>query len=646
MLTLRLSLPNPALWERFLGGDPRGLPAPLLRCWQRARAFQLSPLAARARPVPPRRLVERREQSAALMRVAVERFAPLSAQTEGQQLLLLVDRDGVLIYRAPEHLDPALEARWGVSIGALWGEALHGTNGLGTALVEQRPGEVKGAAHYLKSMRDLVSCGVPVMSNEGELLGAVGAISPLDEESRWTQFALYTLAQSMEMALSAPRNTTPRGAPEGLLHSLESPALLMSTAGVIFAVNSAAELQLKLGATTEARESILHGEYRSEVVLSYSGETLRQSVGEPLPLWEEHWQLQSETLIDEKGDRSLLILFHETRNLRTLPRPVDQAPIYAQTPTQLISEVALLGVHEELAPLREQLQRLCHASLPLLLSGETGTGKGSLARIIHQLSQFKRGPFVVADCAAWGEGEADSILFGVDASSSAGLLEEADGGTLLVDSPERLSLATQGRLLRFLESGTYRRLNDPVPRRSRIRLITSSREDLQRMSEEERLLYPLYYRLCGAEIYLPPLRARVDLDWVLDQLLLQLCRRLQKEKPEIEEEARRLLLRAEWRGNLRELRHTLHRALLLCDGDGLLTTKAFSSLFEGTSAKGEGPGSLNELEARALQRALQRNGGNVSATARALGIARSTVYRLLQRYKIPLRAEDARSKQI
>ena len=90
MLTLRLSLPNPALWERFLGGDPRGLPAPLLRCWERARAFQLSPLAARARAIPPRRLVERREQSAALMRVAGERFAPLSAQTEGRQLLLLV----------------------------------------------------------------------------------------------------------------------------------------------------------------------------------------------------------------------------------------------------------------------------------------------------------------------------------------------------------------------------------------------------------------------------------------------------------------------------------------------------------------------------------------------------------------------------
>ena len=163
------------------------------------------------------------------------------------------------------------------------------------------------------------------------------------------------------------------------------------------------------------------------------------------------------------------------------------------------------------------------------------------------------------------------------------------------------------------------------------------------MSEEGRLLYPLYYRLCGAEIYLPPLRARVDLDWVLDQLLLQLCRRLQKEKPEIDEEVRRLLLRAEWRGNLRELRHTLHRALLLCDGEGPLTMKAFSSLFEGTGAKGEGAGSLNELEARALQRALQRNGGNVSATARSLGIARSTVYRLLQRYEIPLRAEDARS---
>ncbi|MBK5571658.1 sigma-54-dependent Fis family transcriptional regulator, partial [Ensifer sp. SSB1] len=274
--------------------------------------------------------------------------------------------------------------------------------------------------------------------------------------------------------------------------------------------------------------------------------------------------------------------------------------------------------------------KLATRRIPILIQGETGSGKEYLARAIHD-SCGDNGNFVAVNCAAIPENLIESELFGyapgaftgASQKGKRGLIEDADGGTLFLDEIGDMPLALQGRLLRVLSENEIQPVGALKARPIRLRVVSASHRDLAELVKEGRFREDLYYRLNAATLSLPALRERQDLGWLIDQLLL----RVEKENNEsyrVDKGARAVLLAHEWPGNLRELSNALRVAAALSE-NGLIDTECLPEhLF--SAAVRSLPG-----EDDALRQALRDCGDNVSALARKLGVNRSTIHRRLKR---------------
>jgi transcriptional regulator with AAA-type ATPase domain len=229
-----------------------------------------------------------------------------------------------------------------------------------------------------------------------------------------------------------------------------------------------------------------------------------------------------------------------------------------------------------------ELQRIKDATTPVLLSGETGVGKEVAARQLHDTSSRRALPFVVVSCATIPMERAESVMFGHERgavagsrSAHAGLVEQAGAGTLFLDEVSALPLALQGKFLRLLEDGTYRRVGGAQELVSNARIVSSTNADLPKLVAEEQFRSDLYYRLNTIELHLPPLRARPeDIVPLAEHLIAEIARRSGQRIPSLLPAARAALRDHPWPGNIRELRNRLERALGLADGTAQLSASA------------------------------------------------------------------------
>ncbi len=285
---------------------------------------------------------------------------------------------------------------------------------------------------------------------------------------------------------------------------------------------------------------------------------------------------------------------------------------------------------------REMAAVAAESDVPVLLRGETGTGKGVLARWIHEHSHRQTGPFVEINCSTLRGELLASELFGHarGAFTSAveakeGLIEVADGGTLFLDEIGDMDLSLQAAFLKVLEEKVFRRLGEVRVRRSDFRLICATHQDLETMVETGRFRRDLFYRINVFPVVLPPLRERVE---DIPALVEYLLRTLGAPHPRVAPEVLRLLTAYPWPGNVRELRNVLERALLLARGEPLRPEH-----FPGLTAP-RGPARptppAERLEADLVREVLAQVGGNKKEAARRLGISRATLYRHLRRMRL------------
>jgi two-component system, NtrC family, response regulator AtoC len=306
-----------------------------------------------------------------------------------------------------------------------------------------------------------------------------------------------------------------------------------------------------------------------------------------------------------------------------------------------------------LFPLLSQLERVAARDVTLLFTGETGTGKSYLAQLVHELSGRRTGPFFATACGALPPDLIESELFGhvrgaftSAVRSSEGRFEAARGGTLLLDEIDVLGPKEQSRLLHVIETGKYEPVGSTDTRIADVRLIVASNVDLKGLAERHQFRADLYYRLNVLEFHLIPLRQRPgDIVPLASRFIDETCERHGIPITHMDDDFLQRLKRYHWPGNIRELLNQMRRAVLLSQ-DGILTTDALSLDLDSHRRNREGNGqekqaavpagwNLNRRlacsEREFLMETLRAHNNNRAATARALGISRTALYKKMHR---------------
>jgi DNA-binding NtrC family response regulator len=307
---------------------------------------------------------------------------------------------------------------------------------------------------------------------------------------------------------------------------------------------------------------------------------------------------------------------------------------------------SFIGDSPEFRRLLNLIDRVAPSDSTVLITGETGAGKERVAKLIHARSSRRTRPFVVVECAALQESLLQSELFGHERGAftgaehaKSGLFEVANGGTIFLDEIGEVSPATQTKLLRVLDTSTFRHVGSTREIRVDVRVLTATNRDVSSMVRQGLFREDLFYRLSTITVEVPPLRARgSDVDLLAQHFVTVLNERFGSSK-QISEAALQMLQRHNWPGNVRELLHAVEAALVLCEGSQVLPEHLPTSLRNsnpapqaGSSAGNAALPTLEEAERTYIRLAIEASHGHRRNAAKILGISERNLYRKLREH--------------
>jgi len=617
---------------------------PLQASWARCRDFGLAP-EGRPQGAPhasAAQLARALEHRHALMAHARPVMAFLNEQVQGSDsLVLLADAHGLLLHAAGDDAHFAdRAARVALRPGAVWSEQWRGTNAIGTALAEGAPVVVHAGEHYLARNGFLTCAAAPIADPAGQLLGVLDISGDRRGYHRHTLALARSGARMIEHQLFTARHAAGlylrlHAQAEGLATVTEG-LLALSEDGWVTGANTAALELLGLtrqdiGAATVER--VLGLDLRALLALGAAPCALPRPGATPLWLRVEAGQT----------------LRHGARtSAPTSPATARTTPVAPATDTPWRPRDALAALDTGDAAFSALLARarklLDKPAIPLLLQGDSGTGKELLAKAIHSSSARRDKPFVAVNCAALPETLIEAELFGycpgaytgANRHGAPGRIREAHGGTLFLDEIGDMPLAMQARLLRVLQDRQVTPLGGGAAVAVDFRLLCATHQRLKDEVAAGRFREDLYYRLNGLTLSLPPLRERSDLGELVAGLL-------KAEAPEralrVDEEVMALFSRYRWPGNVRQLANVVRTGVALLDdrenvvtaalvGDEVREAPGTASLEPASAAPLSGD--LRQLAETRIRETLATVGGNISEAARRLGVSRNTLYRRLR----------------
>ena len=306
----------------------------------------------------------------------------------------------------------------------------------------------------------------------------------------------------------------------------------------------------------------------------------------------------------------------------------------------------IVGKSQAMKDVTSILARIAGSDVPILIEGESGTGKDLLARAAHAMSARAQGPYVALNMSAIPENLAEAELFGHEKGAFTGaeqaregFFAEAEGGTLFLDELGLLPPALQPKLLRVLQDGEYIPVGSRKPRRANVRVIAATNEDLGRLVKEGKFREDLWFRLRVVPVRLPPLRERrEDVPALVDHFVQKHALRLGRPPLLPDADAMRALLDHPWPGNIRELEHAVERGLLLAQGSAITLADLPPELTPAPASEGGADDggryrrARDAWERRWFEDLLREAGGNVTKAAEAAGLHRSTLYEKLARF--------------
>lgn len=585
----------------FLEGQlaPGLVPQPLLRSWERTFAAGLRPADRMLFGQAVSRAQARRvsEEHRSLIDLATPDILNLWQSMQSPAwVVLLTNAEGTIIHSVGNHDQAPRELRLPLQCGRHLPESELGTNAPAVVLSEGEASVVQGGEHFLDELRHFSCVAAPVFGLDGTLAGVLDATG-FDAAVDPRAFQRISLAaRSIENRLFASSDAGT------LLAIHEDPRMLDTPMRGLLRVREDGQV---LAIDRCARQMLRPGRRLGHLAL---GDLLEQAPGE----------LLGSQAIQAVRTRSGAVLYLAVLRPAASRRTASKA-VPAPTDSLLDRATRVLG-----------------RRIPVLLQGETGTGKEWFARRLHEATRPGK-PFVAINCSAIAESLAEAELFGYEEGAytgsrkggAAGKIEQANGGTLFLDEIGDMPLHLQTRLLRSLQERSNVRLGGVREIRLDLQVISATHRDLVSMIEARTFREDLYYRLNGFQVALPALRERSDLKALVQALLAEFG------GGHLPADIEALLLGYRWPGNIRQLRHVIEVACALAGPDGeILAQNLPAELLQSRQAlpdPTDEAGSLSSLKDEWLTSSLAAHNGNVSAAAKALGVSRSTLYRNLQR---------------
>ncbi|MFG5776590.1 sigma-54-dependent Fis family transcriptional regulator [Comamonas sp. J-3] len=576
--------------------------------------------------VPAGQLRAHQEESEPLIHIARSGLERLYQQLKGlDYVLLLADQHGVAVDFLGHDRHASDLRNAGLYLGAQWREDTAGTSAVGTCLATGEAITVHQSDHFNFTHTTLSCSAAPIYNLQGELAAVLDLSllrSPAERASQQMALHLVTAAaRRVELA-----NLMAQSGSDWVLRLAQSPDFLDVDTDVTLSIDPRGRIRAMTHAGARMLATSAGLDWRQRQLLA----------GKPLS---HFFDVDTNQLPLLMRDRPALERILRARDgsiwfaLALAPQERSRAPATSRPSLQ----PALQALDTGDAAVRQVLQKaakLAPQNLPILVQGETGSGKEFLARALHAASG-RSGAFIAINCAAIPEALLESELFGYlpgtwtggASKGRPGLIEAADHGTLFLDEIGDMPLTLQAKLLRVLSESEITPLGARAPRKVDIRVISASHRPLAELAAAGSFRSDLLYRLNAAELRLPALRERSDISTLAKRMLAHLGCNLP-----ISETALAALQSHHWPGNLRELHNALRYAAALADQQ--IDTAHLPDALQATTAMAADSATPQPAPAASLEQVLAQCNGNVSEAARLLGVNRSTIHRRIQRQQL------------
>ena len=588
-----------------------------------------------------------------------------------QSMVVLTDSRGTIIHSIGDDDFLARASKVALQPGVNWSEAARGTNGMGTTLMNEAPTLVHADEHFMHANQFLTCSAAPIFDPRGNMLGVLDCTGDHRSYHQHTMGLVkmsarmienHWLADDFRQLMRLHFHSRPE-----FIGTLMEGIVAVARDGRIVGANRSALDQLGISGAATRMHSVtsLFGTTVGALV-----DHFRSPLAMPLAL-----ALPGGSQVHAQARFNWSAAYgigdHDSEPAAAQPRSEGTVTTTAAPARAASSNVAAPGAAGGLRYLQTgdpqmdavltKVQRVIDRDIPILLLGETGTGKELLARAIHHDSARARHPFVAVNCASIPETLIEAELFGYEEGAftgarrkgAAGKIVQANGGTLFLDEIGDMPLALQARLLRVLQERIVSPLGSSKTVTVDVAIVGATHRNLREMIGRNEFREDLYYRLNGLVVKLPPLRERGDLDVIVRNIL-------RAESPrgflDIDADVMRLIRAYHWPGNVRQLANVLRTAALMAAGGARITREHLSDDFledaqaalatraaaapeaSTTSAAATSaatpatmPGAtLEELELAMIRQAVEAAGGNISEASKRLGISRNTIYRKLR----------------
>lgn len=564
---------------------------------------------------------------------------------------LLTDEEGCILTIIGDESILSEAFSYKMAPGAFMDEANIGTNAMGTALVEMAPVQISGDEHYIEAYHRWTCSASPIRDTQGNIIGTLDLTGYSAQVHPHTLGMVVAAARAIERILQVKEYnealTMSKLYTETIIDSIASGILTADVDGNIKTVNryitelfgySAAEVrkmkawQLFEGWDQVVSAAYAHQGYVDEEVLVNSRRNKLQ------------FNLSTYPIVDSKKVlRDIIFVFKDVRKVRKLAnRIMGRHAVYTFD--------KILGENAEFVKVMDFAKKIADSRSSILMMGESGTGKELFAQAVHNYSDRSEEPFVALNCGAIPRTLIEAELFGYEegaftgakSTGNPGKFEIADGGTLFLDEIGEMPLDMQTRLLRVIEEGTVSRVGGTKEIVVDVRIIAATNKDLEEEVKKGNFRKDLYYRLNVLPLFLPPLRKRKDdIPILTEYFMKRISKRLNKKPLALSEEQLKRLMEYDWPGNIRELENyielIINTEVMPTFSQTFFADKEVQAVNPPSSfiwASADEDLSLSEVQKRHILNTLIKYGGNISQTAKALGIARNTLYRNIETLEI------------